>query len=99
MSKGIVIAIDGPSGVGKSSLSRLLARHYGLRYVDTGAIYRAVALKIHDAGIDLSDEEGLRAFLLSLTIDVREEDGGFRVSVDGEDLTERLRSPTAGRPS
>ncbi len=97
MQKDLIIAVDGPSGVGKSSVSRLLARHYGLRYVDTGAIYRAVAVRVGDEGMDLDDEGAIRSLLSSMVIDVEDGDRGFRIFIDGRELTGRIRSPEAGR--
>ncbi|MFQ5587114.1 MAG: (d)CMP kinase [Thermodesulfobacteriota bacterium] len=92
MRKNVIIAIDGPSGVGKSTVSRLLARELGFTYIDTGAIYRAVALKASDAGIDPDDNERVKSFCSALEIAI--ENGS--ISVDGEDLTERIRHPSTG---
>lgn len=92
-----IIAVDGPSGVGKSSLSKLLARHFRLRYLDTGAMYRAVALKAYEMGIDLDDDKELKRFCSKLKIDVVDEDSTFKIYIDGEEYTDKIRLPLAGR--
>ncbi len=92
----LVVALDGPAGVGKSSVATRLARQFGLTYVETGAIYRAVALKAAAARVALDDEGGLAAIAGDLDIDFRIKDEGNRVYVDGADRTDALRAPEIG---
>ncbi|MCL2343445.1 MAG: (d)CMP kinase, partial [Firmicutes bacterium] len=81
----ITIAIDGPSGAGKSSMARAAAEHFGLTYVDTGAIYRTVALAVKRAGLDSKDAAGVAALLPGLDIRVAYGDAGVqRMLLDGE---------------
>lgn len=86
------IAIDGPSGAGKSTLARRLARELEFRYVDTGAIYRTVALAALRAGVDPSDETAVADLLpgLRITLDYGG-DGLQRMYLNGEDVTEAIR--------
>lgn len=93
MKKNIVIAIDGPSGVGKTTVSKLLAKRLGIRYVDTGAMYRAIALGALDRGIDLSDEGALKSYMENVKM---EYDVSGRVIVNNKDYTDAIRSETAG---
>lgn len=93
-SRGLRIAIDGPSGSGKSTLARRLAVRLGLSYVDTGAMYRAVAWKARRMDARAPDE--LRALLDDTTLEVRADPGEFAVLVDGADVTRELRSPEIG---
>lgn len=95
MSESLQIAIDGPSGSGKSTLGRELARVLGLPYVDTGAMYRAVAWRTLRAGA--SEPVEVAALLPGLRLDVDADPEAFRVRVDGEDVTEHLRDPEVGR--
>ena len=84
-----IIAIDGPSGAGKGTIARAVARRLGFHHVDTGAMYRAVAWKaVHD-GIDLSDEASVTALAERAQFDVS--DG--RVLVDGHDIVRAIRTP------
>ena len=89
----MVIAIDGPSGAGKSTVARLLAERLGYLYVDTGAMYRTVALKARQAGLETGDEDSLRALCQSLDIQFRPDRTGMRVLCNGEDVTEAIRTP------
>ena len=90
----ITIAIDGPSGAGKSSMARAAAEHFGLTYVDTGAIYRTVALAVKRAGLDSKDAAGVAALLPGLDIRVAYGDAGVqRMLLDGEDVGGALRLP------
>ena len=89
------IAIDGPSGAGKSTLARALARTLGLRYVDTGAMYRAVAWKMMQAEAEDADE--VVSLLEQLALQVVAEPDDFRVRIDGTDVTDELRAPRVGR--
>ena len=94
MPKLSVITIDGPSGVGKSSVSREVAAALGYSYLDTGAMYRAVAVFVRDAGIADTDGEAVADVLAGLELTLAPgEDGGTRVLVNGLDVTDRLRSP------
>ncbi|GBC98341.1 Cytidylate kinase [bacterium HR17] len=91
---GIVIAIDGPAGAGKSTVAKLVARRLGYLYVDTGAMYRAVALKALRLGMEIGDEVTM-SHLAQMT-DIAlcpESDGSVRVVLDGEDVTEAIRAP------
>ncbi len=87
-----VIAIDGPMGAGKGTVARLLARRLGYRYLDTGAMYRAVAWAVLKAGIPPEDAEQVAALVRRLRIQVEPSAEGFRIRCDGEDVTEAIRS-------
>jgi len=90
----VVIAIDGPSGAGKSTVARLLAERLGYLYVDTGAMYRAVALKAKQAALDFNDEKGLESLCRSIEIEFQRDESGIRVYCNGEDVTEDIRRPS-----
>ena len=88
-----VIAIDGPAGSGKSTVARALAKHLGLKYLDTGAMYRAVAFAVLRAGGDPDDAESTSATARLVDLDI----GLDRVMVDGVDATVEIRGPEVSR--
>jgi len=90
--RSLVVAIDGPAGAGKSSVSRALAERLGFRHVDTGAMYRAVGVLARDGGVSPDDDVALRRLVDGL----RFEDAGTRIIVDGRDLTHAIREGDAG---
>jgi cytidylate kinase len=96
-SHGLVVAIDGPSGAGKSTAGRALAAQLGYTYIDTGAMYRALALKAMRAGVSLDAEEALATLCRASRIDLTE--GGRRVLLDGQDVTAEIRSRETSRAS
>jgi len=87
--KRLIIAIDGPSGAGKGTISRTLAHTLGYRHVDTGAMYRAVGWKANHEGIPLEDEGAVAALAQRADIAV---EGGV-VTIDGHDITRAIRTP------
>ena len=91
--KSLVIAIDGPAGSGKSTVSKLVAKSLGVTYIDTGAMYRALTLKAMRQHIDLNDEAALTALANSTNIDLKEEAGLLKVYLDGEDVAGFIRTP------
>jgi len=84
----LLIAIDGPSGVGKSTTAKRVAMRLGWQYLDTGAMYRAAALAIRRAGVDLTDRSALEGVLSSLDLSLN----GGRTYLAGEDVSEAIRS-------
>jgi cytidylate kinase len=94
---GLVVAIDGPSGAGKSTAGRALAAQLGYTYIDTGAMYRALALKASRAGVSLDSEEALAALCRASSIQLTE--GGRRVLLDTYDVTADIRSREISRAS
>jgi cytidylate kinase len=97
MTKPFIIAIDGPSGAGKSTLGRRLARELGLLYIDTGAMYRAVALAAAAAGVSESDAEGLERVAHRSRIRLEGDPDSLRVFLDERDVSEEIRGELAGR--
>ncbi len=92
--KGLIIAIDGPVGSGKSTLARRVAELMGYVYVDTGAMYRALALKALRGGLSFDgSDDALLALAQKTRIDLRAEDGTQRVWLDQEDVTAAIRTP------
>ncbi|MGA6827754.1 (d)CMP kinase [Nitrospira sp. NS4] len=89
----MIIAIDGPAGVGKSTVAKLLAARLGYLYLDTGALYRAVAWHILRHGIDPADREQVAASLPTLSIQMLFQNGAMRVLVNDADVTGELRTP------
>jgi cytidylate kinase len=89
-----IVAIDGPAGAGKSTVARQLARRLGFTIIDTGAIYRSVALAARRAAVDWEDDEGLRR-LLDAGLDITFRDD--RVLLRGEDVTDAIRAPEMSR--
>lgn len=89
----MIIAIDGPAGVGKSTAAKLLAARLGYLYLDTGALYRAVAWHILRHGIDPADREQVAASLPTLSIQMLFQNGAMRVLVNDADVTGELRTP------
>jgi cytidylate kinase len=89
----LVVAIDGPAGAGKSTTARLLAGRLGYALLDTGAIYRSVALLARDAGVPWDDGPALARLAEALDIRFELRDGKNRVHVAGRDLTDAIRTP------
>jgi cytidylate kinase len=88
----MIIAIDGPSGSGKSTLGRMLARALKLLYVDTGSMYRAVALAVIEAQLDPNDTEAVTALANEIDIDLKGDPDSLKVSLNGRDVTEQIRT-------
>ncbi|HEV2223614.1 MAG TPA: (d)CMP kinase [Candidatus Acidoferrales bacterium] len=95
----LVIAIDGPVGSGKSTAARRVAELLGYTYIDTGAMYRAVALKALRRKISLGATDELVALAGAARIDLRAQDGGQSVLLDGEDVTKEIRTPEVSQAS
>jgi cytidylate kinase len=93
MKKRPIVAIDGPSGAGKSTLSKALAAELGYLNIDTGAMYRSVALLSARAGIDPGDGAALEKLCAQTTIAFAHGDAGERILVDGEDVSSAIRTP------
>ncbi|HJT28416.1 MAG TPA: (d)CMP kinase [Pyrinomonadaceae bacterium] len=88
----MIIAIDGPSASGKSTLGRMLARALKLLYIDTGSMYRAVALAVIDAEIDPDDKEAVTALADEIEIDLRGDPDSLSVLLNGHDVTNQIRT-------
>ena len=92
-----IVTIDGPAGAGKSTVGRLLAQSLGYLYLDSGALYRAVALKTRRAGLDLDDAEALGQFLEGFHPEMKADTRGFHLVLDGLEISDEIRSEEVGR--
>ncbi len=90
---GPIVAIDGPAGAGKSTVAGHLARMFGLLNLETGAMYRALALKATVAGLPLDDAAALEAMTRTTHMELQRGEAGNRVLLDGVDVTTQLRTP------
>ena len=95
----LIIAIDGPSGSGKSTLGKALARRLGYLYIDSGAVYRAVARKALDEGVPLADAALLAQLARLSNISLEGDPDHLQVYLDGRDMTSEIRLPDASRAS
>ena len=91
--KKIVIALDGPSGSGKSTIAKILSNKLNILYLDTGAMYRATALKALKMNIDTFDEIGVDTFINDIDIEIKYIDGAQHTYLDGEDVSTKIREP------
>ena len=91
MSRPLIIAIDGPSGAGKSTLGRMLARKLDLLYIDTGSMYRAVALAVIESTVNETDDVAVGSLAERIDIDLAGEPDSLRVTLDGRDVSDRIR--------
>ncbi len=95
--KGIVVAIDGPAGAGKSTVSRRLASELGYHYVDTGAMYRVIGVLAAERGIDLANHAALARLCDQISMEFIVEEGKFRVLAGGRDMSAAIRTPAAAQ--
>ena len=93
MKRELIVTIDGPSGAGKSTVSQLLAERLKYKYIDTGALYRVVALKVKQEDIDPESEGDLSLLCSRLNISFDQKNGKLRVFLEGKDVTEKIRTP------
>ncbi|VVS94854.1 (d)CMP kinase [Desulfoluna spongiiphila] len=93
MKKELVITIDGPSGAGKTTVSKTLAARIGYRYIDTGALYRGIALETQERGIAADDEEAMEAACLTIDLRFKIENGDLRLYSGTRDISELIRTP------
>src|SRR4051794_41059361 len=91
MAKRVIVAIDGPAGAGKSTVAKALADRLGFTYIDTGAMYRAVALWALNVGVSSDDHHKLEE--LARQASIQFQPGGNQVSLNGDDVTSLIRSP------
>ena len=92
MTKNLIIAIDGPSGAGKSTLGRMLARSLNLLYIDTGSMYRALALAVMESSISASDDIAVGSLASRVDIDIEGDPDSLRVTLEGRDVTDEIRT-------
>jgi len=95
--KNIAVAIDGPAGSGKSTVAKKIALKLGLIYIDTGAMYRTVALFCMRKGIDTKNEEEVANVLSEINMEIAQENGIQKIFLDGEDVTDKIRTAEIGR--
>lgn len=88
----MIIAIDGPSGAGKSTLGRMIARELGYLYIDTGAMYRAVALAVIESNVSLQDVQAIAATAAQADVKLEGDPDSLRVSLNGRDVSEEIRT-------
>ena len=93
----MIITIDGPAGSGKSTIAKMIANELGFTYIDTGAMYRAVALKIKRLGINPEDPEAVLEVLKKTEIDLKPSEDGVKVFLDGEDVSGKIRTEEIGK--
>jgi len=93
----LIIAIDGPSGAGKSTLAKRLAKELGFIYLDTGAMYRALALKVLREAVDLADDAQIGRLLDETEIDLRDRSSNLEVLLDGEEVGAQIRTPAVSQ--
>jgi cytidylate kinase len=91
--KQLIIAIDGPAASGKSTTAKLVASRLGYLHVDTGAMYRAMTLKVIKNGINPQNAKAVASLARSTRVRLVSKDGGFRVELDGVDVSEKIRTP------
>ena len=89
----MIVAIDGPSGAGKSTLAKRVAREFGFMYLDTGALYRALGLKVLRQGAEVADDARMAQLVEATDIDLTEQDGKLEVYLDGEEVSALIRTP------
>ena len=92
MSRPLIIAIDGPSGAGKSTLGRMLASSLNLLYIDTGSMYRAVALAVMESSVSAQDDIAVGSLAGRVDIDLAGDPDSLRVTLEGRDVTDQIRS-------
>lgn len=91
--RGLIIAIDGPAGSGKSTTAKLVAKRLGYMHIDTGAMYRAVALKFLRLGVEVTDAERVSEVLEETIVSQTETDHSTHILLDGQDVSEAIRTP------
>lgn len=92
-----VITIDGPSGVGKSTAAKLLASRLGFSYLDTGALYRAIAWKVWSEGVDPDNQQSVAGLLSALSLELEPTRDATKIWANGKEITLELREPTVAR--
>ena len=91
--RDLLITIDGPAGAGKTTVSRKLAEALGYRYIDTGALYRAIALAASEKGVAADDDASLETLCANLDLEFTVAENGLRLMLNGRDVTDRIRTP------
>src|SRR5690554_1608298 len=89
----LLIAIDGPAGAGKSTIAKIVAERLNILYLDTGSMYRAMALKMLNNNVDPGDLAKVIPYLDSTTIDITYDDGNQSIYLDGSNVSSEIRSP------
>ena len=92
MNRRISVAIDGPAGAGKSSISKIVAKKLGYLYIDTGAMYRGITWALLNAGISIDDVDAVEAALSKIQLELRVEETGLSVWVNGTDVSQDIRT-------
>ena len=91
-----IVTIDGPAGAGKSTVGKLLAARLSYSYLDTGAIYRALALHVLELGMEGAREDQIGELAQNVSIDFSNDGGAFHIMLNGVDVTDEIRTPEIG---